>query len=163
MHSSIEHCGMNIPAGHMTILLLLSNIFFFLRFLYFVEYVLYFSVIPYIAARTGRYTVEPVLKDHSIGHKYMVSQGRWSLVTGSFTLKYRTFCQKVIVLQDRWSLMAVVFQDRFHCITYCLSFTGVQCAGNGVRTLRMRPAMVFQNHHADIFLTAFEKVLTENE
>ncbi len=33
------------------------------------------------------YTMKPVLKDHPIGHKNMVSQGRWSLVTGSFTLK----------------------------------------------------------------------------
>ncbi len=31
-------------------------------------------------------TVEPVLKDRSIGHKDIVSQDRWSLVTGSFTL-----------------------------------------------------------------------------
>ena len=60
-------------------------------------------------------TVEPVLKDHPILHKNMVSQDRWSLVTGSFTLKCRTFCQKLLVLQDRWSLMAVVSQDRFHC------------------------------------------------
>ncbi len=28
-------------------------------------------------------TVEPVLKDHPIGHTYMVSQDRWSLVIGS--------------------------------------------------------------------------------
>ncbi len=39
-------------------------------------------------------TVEPVLKDHPIGHQNMVSQNRWSLVTGSFTLQCRTFCQK---------------------------------------------------------------------
>ncbi len=33
-------------------------------------------------------TVEPVLKDHSHWPKNMVSEDRWSLVTGSFTLKY---------------------------------------------------------------------------
>lgn len=49
------------------------------------------------------YTVEPVLRDCRTGHKYMVSQGRWSLVTGSIALKYETFCQKHVVLQDRWS------------------------------------------------------------
>ncbi len=32
-------------------------------------------------------TVEPVLEKHPIAHKNMVSQDRWSLVTGSFTLK----------------------------------------------------------------------------
>ena len=63
-------------------------------------------------------TVESVLEDHPIGHKNMVSQNRWSLVTGSFTLKCVTFCQKLVVLQDRWSLMAVVSQDRFHCTLY---------------------------------------------
>ncbi len=37
--------------------------------------------------------VELVLKDRPIVHKNMVSQDRWSLVTGSFTLKYRIFCK----------------------------------------------------------------------
>ncbi len=60
-------------------------------------------------------TVEPALKDHPIGHKNMVSQDRWSLVTGSVALKCGTFCQEYVVLQGRWSLIAVVFQDRFHC------------------------------------------------
>ncbi len=46
----------------------------------------------------------------------MVSQDRWPLMTDSFTLKCRTFCQKLVVLQDRWSLIAVVSQDRFHCM-----------------------------------------------
>ena len=39
-------------------------------------------------AGTGMYnclTVEPVLKDCPIGHKNVVSQNRWSLVTGSVT------------------------------------------------------------------------------
>ena len=60
--------------------------------------------------------LEPVLTNHPIGHKNMISQDRWSLVTGWFTLKCKTFCPKLVVLQDRWSLMAVVSQDRFHCI-----------------------------------------------
>ncbi len=58
-------------------------------------------------------TVEPVLKDHPIGHKNIVAQDRWSLVT--YTLECRTFCPKLVVLQDRWSLMAVISPDRFHC------------------------------------------------
>ncbi len=36
-------------------------------------------------------TVEPVLKDHLIGHENVVFQDRWSLVTGSIVLN---ICQK---------------------------------------------------------------------
>ncbi len=64
------------------------------------------------------FTVEPVLKDHPICHTNVVSQNRWSLVTGSVTLKCRTCCQEYLVFQDRWSLMAVVLQDRFHCSSF---------------------------------------------
>ncbi len=60
--------------------------------------------------------VEPVLKDHPAGHKNMASQDRWSLVTGSITLKCGILGQGYVVLRDRWSLMAVVSQDRFYCI-----------------------------------------------
>ncbi len=58
-----------------------------------------------------------VLKDHSIANKNTVSQDRCrSLVTGSFTLNCRTFCQKLMVLHCRWSLMLMVSKDRFHCM-----------------------------------------------
>ncbi len=70
-------------------------------------------------------TVEPILKDHPIGHKNLVCRDRWSLVTGSVVLKCRSFCQKYVVCQDRRSLMAVVSQDRFHC-TF-LEKTGCNC------------------------------------
>ncbi len=40
----------------------------------------------------GGDTVEPVLKDHPIGHKNVVCQDRWFLVTGSVILKCRFFC-----------------------------------------------------------------------
>ncbi len=60
-------------------------------------------------------TVEPALKDRRIGHKNMVSQDRWSLMTLSVALKRGTFCQRYVILQDRWSFMALVSQDRFHC------------------------------------------------
>ncbi len=45
----------------------------------------------------------------------MVLQEGWSLVRGSNALECET-CQEYVVLQDRWSFMAVVSQDRFHCI-----------------------------------------------
>ncbi len=57
-----------------------------------------------------------------IGYKNRVSQGRWSLGTGSITLKCRSsICQNLVILQDRWSLMAVVSKDRSSCIIidYC--------------------------------------------
>ncbi len=62
--------------------------------------------------------LEPVLKDHPIGHKNVICQYRWSWVTGSAMLKCRsllTFGQKCVIFQDSWSLMAVVSRDRFHC------------------------------------------------
>ncbi len=58
----------------------------------------------------------------------MVSRDRWSLVTGSFTLKCVTFCQKLVVLQGRWSLMTVVSQDRFHCTRSTATLQHVQSA-----------------------------------
>ena len=64
----------------------------------------------------GICTEERVLKDHPIGYKSVVCQDRWSLVTGSVILKLMSFCRKRVVCQDRWSLIAVVSQDRFHCI-----------------------------------------------
>ena len=53
---------------------------------------------------TIKNTVEAVLKDHPIGHKNVVCQDRWSLLTGSVILKCRSFCPKCVVFQDRWSL-----------------------------------------------------------
>ncbi len=48
--------------------------------------------------------------------KVVVSQGRWSLVTGSVVLTCGgTFCQESVILQDRWSLTAVVTPDSLHC------------------------------------------------
>jgi len=43
-----------------------------------------------------------------------------------------------------------------------LQVRGIHAGGNGVKTLRMRPAMIFQTHHADIFLNALEDSLREN-
>ncbi len=40
-------------------------------------------------------TVEPLLKDHPIGHKYMVPQDRWSLVTGWVALKCRLSARSI--------------------------------------------------------------------
>ncbi len=39
-----------------------------------------------------------------MGHINVVSQDRWSLVTGSTTLKYRTLCQEYLVFQERGSI-----------------------------------------------------------
>ncbi len=55
-------------------------------------------------------TVEPVLKDHPIDHKNVVSEDRWSVMTGSITLKCGTFCQEYLVFQDGWSFIRVVIK-----------------------------------------------------
>ncbi len=55
-------------------------------------------------------TVEPVLKDHPFGHKNVVSQDSWSLVTGSVVLKCWSDSAKNVwpfktgVLPWQWSL-----------------------------------------------------------
>ena len=70
---------------------------------------------PCINTQTIADTVEPVLEDRPIGHKNVVSQDRWSLVTGSVAMKYRTLCQEYMVFQDRWSLMAVICLYTLYC------------------------------------------------
>ena len=56
-------------------------------------------------------TVEHVLRDHPSGHTNVVSQDRRFLVTGSITLKCRTFCQKYLVSQDRFHYMYYLCED----------------------------------------------------
>ncbi len=60
-------------------------------------------VLHVVTCLHGRDTVKPSLKDHPIGHKNVVCQDRWSLVTGSVILKCRSYCRKYVVCQDRWS------------------------------------------------------------
>ena len=63
-------------------------------------------------------TVEPVLKDHPIGHKNLVCQDRWSLATGSVILKCMSFCRKCMALSRnvvswQWSLKTGFTVERF--------------------------------------------------
>ncbi len=53
----------------------------------------------YVSSRTK------VLKDWPIGHKNVVSQDRWSLVTGSIILKCWLFCQEYVVFQDMFTII----------------------------------------------------------
>ncbi len=78
------------------------------------NWLVYLTDTSYSPSKT---TIEPVLKNHPIVDINMISQGRWSLVTGSVTLKCRTY-QEYLVFQDRWSLMAVVSQDRLTVLLY---------------------------------------------
>jgi 4-aminobutyrate aminotransferase/(S)-3-amino-2-methylpropionate transaminase len=41
-------------------------------------------------------------------------------------------------------------------------FLGIQSGGCGNQTLRLRPALIFQEHHANIFLDTFRQVLKES-
>ncbi len=73
------------------------------------------------------YTVESAMKDRPIGHKNMVSQDRWSLVTGSVALKCGTFCPEYmyVVLADKWSLMAVVSHNQLLMTMIMMVQTGL--------------------------------------
>ncbi len=60
----------------------------------------------------------------------------WSLKTGGLwwqvqclTLKYRTSCQEYLTYEGRWSFMAVVPQDRFHCL-YSILISSYQRPGD---------------------------------
>ena len=61
-----------------------------------------------------------LLKRKHIGPVNIVSQDRWSLLTGSVALKFKTFYQEFVVLQhvqDRWSVRAVVSSRGFTVVT----------------------------------------------
>jgi len=40
---------------------------------------------------------------------------------------------------------------------------GIHIGGNGTRTFRLRPSLIFQQHHVEIFLDKFDQVLKENK
>ena len=48
-------------------------------------------------------TVEPVLKDHPIGHKKCALSRQVVSGDSSVILKCKSFCQICVVFQDRWS------------------------------------------------------------
>ncbi len=65
-----------------------------------------------------------VLKNHPIGHKNVVCQDRWSLVTGSVILKFRFFCQNVWSIKTgglswQWSLKIGFTVHCTCCIASC--------------------------------------------
>ncbi len=63
------------------------------------------------------YTVKSVLKDHSSQQVNVVSQDRWSLVTGSLIcLEQQVFVPENRGLSERRGLKAVVSQNRLHWI-----------------------------------------------
>lgn len=47
-----------------------------------------------------------------------------------------------------------------HCFQYVL-FSGLQSGGCGAQSIRLRPALVFQEHHADIFMDITRQAITE--
>lgn len=49
------------------------------------------------------------------------------------------------------------------CSVLHVHAAGVNTAGCGSLTLRVRPALIFQSQHAEIFLDAFDKVLNESK
>ncbi len=62
----------------------------------------------------------------------------------------------------------VDWRFRFHVISWregvlISVLTGVNTAGCGSHTMRMRPALIFQSLHTEIFLDKFDQVLSENK
>ena len=43
----------------------------------------------------------------------------------------------------------------------CSRCSGVSVGGSGARAIRLRPSLVFQPHHADIFLDVMEKAMNK--
>lgn len=58
--------------------------------------------------------------------------------------------------KGNWLIVALKWNRKKH---FYLESKGVQSGGCGDVSLRIRPALVFQPYHADIFLDKFEKVL----
>ena len=51
---------------------------------------------------------------------HMLSQNKWSLVTGTIPLSYRSSYREHMVFEDRWSVMAIV--DKTHMQRLKLQF-----------------------------------------
>ncbi len=73
-------------------------------------------------------------------------------MTDSVALKCGTFCQEYVVLQDRWSLMAVVSQDRFHCIMVAsaIRVTNTKHTNSDVRELAVHGLTLLLDHHSQM-------------
>ncbi len=70
-------------------------------------------------------TVESAMKDHPMDQINMVSEDRWSLVTGSVTLKYyeyRTFCQEYLFFENWCFFMAVRSLKTGFTVPSCLVY-----------------------------------------
>ena len=61
--------------------------------------------------------VEPVLSDHTFCPVKVVSQNRWSLITGRTNINRKQSASMKMVVQDEWSLMTEAAQDWFYCIS----------------------------------------------
>lgn len=51
----------------------------------------------------------------------------------------------------------------FFLLIFDFCFKGVQAGGCGDLSIRFRPALIFQERHADIFLDKFREVLKETK
>lgn len=76
------------------------------------------------------------------------------------TLRFITFCLFPIDYSE-------MFDYKFAIILFQLSNTkfsiGIISGGCGDLAIRLRPALTFQEHHADIFLDKFRQVLKETK
>jgi len=52
--------------------------------------------------------------------------------------------------------------DRDQCDKLASVCPGVLLSGNGERSIRLRPSLIFQQRHVDIFADIFDQVLRDN-
>jgi len=61
-----------------------------------------------------------------------------------------------------WEFNCFQYKHYLHVTFYWLNL-GIQSGGCGDDSIRLRPALIFQEHHADIFLDRFRQVLAETK
>lgn len=94
--------------------------------------------------------------------KNMESTGN-HLVANLFALQ-KKYPDKIFNVRGRGTFAAVDFKTpeaRDKAVKE-LHKRGIHCGGSGVKTLRVRTALIFESKHADIFLDRLNSVLAEN-
>lgn len=70
------------------------------------------------------------------------------------------------MLYTFYDILDYIYYDFTVIITYYVIFMfklGVQTGGCGVVGIRMRPALIFQPHHAHMFIDRLRQVLSETK
>jgi len=66
------------------------------------------------------------------------------------------------IFHSLMSLWKSCLNVNYHCALSKCIVIGVLISGCGNQGIRLRPSLIFQPHHAEIFLDIFESVLRKN-